>query len=282
MRRIAIANQKGGCGKTTSSVNIAAAFAQHGKRTLIMDLDPQGHSTLGLGHNPETLDKTVYHALTNAQIPLPRVIIGTSMEGLNLAPSNILLSGAELELVNVVGREFVLSEQFRLVDDEYDVCVMDCPPSLGLLTLNALVASTDVIVPVQVNYFAMEGLRQLLETADIIRMNFQPCFVKILGLLLTFVEDRTLLSRQIQQQMREYFGDLVFDTVIHRTVRLAEAPSAGESILTFAPKSKGAAEYTALVEEILTREEASNEETTGEEALVEVGSQDQGNTNTFD
>lgn len=278
MRRIAIANQKGGCGKTTSSVNIAAAFAQHGKRTLIMDLDPQGHSTLGLGHNPETLDKTIYHALTNVQIPLPRVIIGTSMEGLNLAPSNILLSGAELELVNVTGREFVLSEQFRLVDDEYDVCVMDCPPSLGLLTLNALVASTDVIVPVQVNYFAMEGLRQLLETADIIKMNFQPCYVKILGLLLTFVEDRTLLSRQIQQQMREYFGDLVFDTVIHRTVRLAEAPSAGESILTFAPKSRGAVEYLALVEEILTREEASNEETTSEEALVEVGSQDQDNT----
>lgn len=282
MRTIAIANQKGGCGKTTSSVNIAAAFAKHGKRTLIMDLDPQGHSTLGLGHNPETLDKTIYHALTNVQIPLPRVIIGTSMEGLNLAPSNILLSGAELELVNVTGREFVLSEQFRLVEDEYDVCVMDCPPSLGLLTLNALVASTDVIVPVQVNYFAMEGLRQLLETADIIRMNFQPCYVKILGLLLTFVEDRTLLSRQIQQQMREYFGDLVFDTVIHRTVRLAEAPSAGESILTFAPNSKGAAEYLALVEEILTREEASNKKNTGEEAgeeaLAEVGSQDQGNT----
>jgi chromosome partitioning protein len=286
MRTIAIANQKGGCGKTTSSVNIAAAFAQHGKRTLIMDLDPQGHSTLGLGHNPETLDKTIYHALTNVQIPLPRVIIGTSMEGLNLAPSNILLSGAELELANVVGREFVLSEQFRLVEDEYDVCVMDCPPSLGLLTLNALVASTDVIVPVQVNYFAMEGLRQLLETADIIRMNFQPCYVKILGLLLTFVEDRTLLSRQIQQQMREYFGDLVFDTVIHRTVRLAEAPSAGESILTFAPNSKGAVEYLALVEEILTREEAPNEKTTneeageetGEEALAEVGSQDEGNT----
>jgi chromosome partitioning protein len=286
MRTIAIANQKGGCGKTTSAVNIAAAFAKHGRRTLIMDLDPQGHSTLGLGHNPETLDKTIYHALTNVQIPLPRVIIGTSMEGLNLAPSNILLSGAELELANVTGREFVLSEQFRLVNDEYDVCVMDCPPSLGLLTLNALVASTDVIVPVQVNYFAMEGLRQLLETADIIKMNFQPCYVKILGLLLTFVEDRTLLSRQIQQQMREYFGDLVFDTVIHRTVRLAEAPSAGESILTFAPNSKGAAEYMALVEEIITREEGPKEETTveetgdetSEEALAEVGSRNQGNT----
>ena len=260
MRTIAIANQKGGCGKTTTSVNLAAAFAKSGRRTLIVDLDPQGHATLGLGHDPETLDKTIYHALTNVQIPLPRVTIGTNIEGLKLAPSNILLSGAELELANIAGREFVLSEQFRLVSEDYDICVIDCPPSLGLLTLNSLVASTDVIVPVQVNYFAMEGLRQLLETADIIRMNFQPCYVKILGLLLTFVEDRLLLSRQIQHQMREYFGDVVFNTVIHRTVRLAEAPSAGESVLTYAPSSKGAAEYMALVEEITRREAVSSEE----------------------
>ncbi|MGB2806451.1 MAG: AAA family ATPase [Sedimentisphaerales bacterium] len=278
MRTIAIANQKGGCGKTTTSVNLAAAFAQHGKRTLIVDLDPQGHSTLGFGHNPETLDKTVYHSLTNVQIPLPRVIIGTNIEGLDLAPSNILLSGAELEMADIIGREFVLSEQFRLVSEQYDICVMDCPPSLGLLTLNSLVASTDVIVPVQVNYYAMEGLRQLLETADIIRINFQPCYVKILGLLLTFVEDRTLLSREIQHQMREYFGDLVFDTVIHRTVRLAEAPSAGESILTFSPESRGAAEYIALAEEIIRREAVSSEQVTGKEALAEAISQDQGNT----
>lgn len=260
MRTIAIANQKGGCGKTTTAVNLAAAFAKAGRRTLIVDLDPQGHATLGLGHDPETIDKTIYHALTNVQIPLPRVIIDTTMEGLKLAPSNILLSGAELELANIVGREFVLSEQFRLVSEDYDVCVIDCPPSLGLLTLNSLVASTDVIVPVQVNYFAMEGLRQLLETADIIRMNFKPCYVKILGLLLTFVEDRLLLSRQIQHQMREYFGDVVFNTVIHRTVRLAEAPSAGESVLTYAPSCKGAAEYTALVEEITRREAVSSED----------------------
>ncbi len=278
MRTIAIANQKGGCGKTTTSVNLAAAFAEHGKRTLIVDLDPQGHSTLGFGHNPETLDKTVYHALTNVQIPLPRVIIGTNVEGLDLAPSNILLSGAELEMADIIGREFVLSEQFRLVSEQYDICVIDCPPSLGLLTLNSLVASTDVIVPVQVNYYAMEGLRQLLETADIIRINFQPCYVKILGLLLTFVEDRTLLSREIQHQMREYFGDLVFDTVIHRTVRLAEAPSAGESILTFSPGSRGAAEYTALAEEIIRREAVSSEQVMGKEALTEAISQDQGNT----
>jgi len=277
MRTIAIANQKGGCGKTTTAVNLAAAFAKHGKRTLIVDLDPQAHSTLGFGHNPETLDKTVYHALTNVQIPLPRVIVGTNIEGLNLAPTNILLSGAELEMADIIGREFVLSEQLRLVSEQYDICVIDCPPSLGLLTLNSLVASTDVIVPVQVNYYAMEGLRQLLETADIIRVNFKPCYVKILGLLLTFVEDRTLLSRQIQQQMREFFGDLVFDTVIHRTVRLAEAPSAGESILTFSPDSKGAAEYKALVEEIIRREAVPSEEITGEQALAEALSHDQGN-----
>ncbi len=278
MRTIAIANQKGGCGKTTTAVNLAAAFAQAGRRTLIVDLDPQGHATLGLGHDPETLDKTVYHALTNVQIPLPRVIIDTTMEGLKLAPSNILLSGAELELANIVGREFVLSEQFRLVSEDYDICVIDCPPSLGLLTLNSLVASTDVIVPVQVNYFAMEGLRQLLETADIIRMNFKPCYVKILGLLLTFVEDRLLLSRQIQHQMREYFGDVVFNTVIHRTVRLAEAPSAGESVLTYAPSCKGAAEYTALVEEIIRREAVSSEDIQeGKESFAAAIGHNQGN-----
>jgi len=270
MRTIAIANQKGGCGKTTTAVNLAAAFAKHGKRTLIVDLDPQAHTTLGYGYTAETLDKTIYHALTNVQIPLPRVIIGTNIEALDLAPSNILLSGAELELAGAKRREFVLSEQFRLVSKKYEVCVIDCPPSLGLLTLNALVASTDVIVPVQVNYYAMEGLRQLLETADIIRHNFKPCYVKILGLLLTFVEDRTILSRQIQQQMREYFKNLVFDTVIHRTVRLAEAPSAGESVLTYSPESRGAAEYVALVEEIFARAAVPTEVIRSDKVLEEV------------
>lgn len=270
MRTIVIANQKGGCGKTTTSVNLAAAFAKRGRRTLIVDMDPQGHSTLGYGYDPEKLDKTIYHALTNVQIPLPRVIIDTNIERLKLAPSNVLLSGAELELAKVDRREFVLSEQFRLVSERYDFCVIDCPPSLGLLTLNALVASTDVIVPIQVNYYAMEGLRQLLETADIIRVNFQPCYVKILGLLLTFVEDRTILSRQIQQQMREYFGNLVFDTVIHRTVRLAEAPSAGESVLTYSPESRGAAEYLALVDEICRREAVPADVFDSDRTLEEV------------
>jgi len=271
MRTIAIANQKGGCGKTTTAVNLAAAFAEKGKRTLIIDFDPQGHATLGLGHNPETLDKTIYHSLTNAQIPVFRVIISTSVDGLNLAPSNILLSGAEIELADVLGKELVLSEQLKIISNEYEMCVIDCPPSVGLLTLNALVASTEVVVPVQVNYYAMEGLKQLFETANIIRMHFYPCSVKILGLLLTFVEDRIIFSRQIQQQMREFFGDLVFDTVIHRTVRLAEAPSTGESILTYAPTSRGAVEYRALADEIIDGKPLAEEISNGRALVEEIG-----------
>jgi len=251
MRIIAIANQKGGCGKTTTAVNLAVALAHRDKRVLIVDLDPQGHATLGFGYDPDSLDKTIYNALTDGQIPMSEVVVSTKVAGLELAPSNILLSGAEVELTGVLGREFVLSEQLRLIKDKYDVCIIDCSPSLSLLTLNALIASTDVIVPVQVHYYAMEGLKQLFKTANIIREHFHPCYVRILGILLTFVEDKTVFSRQIQHEMREFFGSLVFDTVIHRSVRLAEAPSAGESILTYAPESRAAAEYKALADEII-------------------------------
>ena len=263
MRTIIIANQKGGCGKTTTAVNLAAAFAWKGRRTLIIDLDPQGHTTLGLGQNPEAVEKTIYHALTNERIPISKVITGTRINGLNLAPSNILLSGAEIELAEVPKKELVLSEQLKTISSEYEMCVIDCPPSVGLLTLNALVAGTDVVVPVQVNYYAIEGLKQLFETANIIRTHFYPCDVKILGLLLTFVEDRVIFSRQIQNQMREFFGDLVFDTVIHRNVRLAEAPSSGQSILTYDPASRGAAEYWALANEIINGKTLAREINSG-------------------
>ena len=278
MRIIAIANQKGGCGKTTTAVNLAVALAEKstatasafdetGKRTLIVDLDPQGHSTIGLGHEPDKLAVSIYDALSKSQIPISGVIVNTKFERLDIAPSNVLLSGAELELASVVGREFVLAERLKTVKDKYDICVIDCPPSLGLLTLNALVASTDVVVPVQVHYYAMEGLKQLFETVNIIAEHLRPCNVKILGLLLTFVDKTTLLSKQTQKQMREYFGDLVFDTVIHKCVRLAEAPSAGEPIFTYAPESRSAAEYRALAEEIINGK-ASAEQIIDAQALV--------------
>jgi len=267
MRIIAIANQKGGCGKTTTSVNLAAALAEKGKNTLIVDLDPQGHSTIGFGYDPDSLVMTIYNALMKAKPTISEIIVSTKIERLDLAPSNVLLSGAEIELATVVGREFVLTEKLKSVQDKYDICVIDCPPSLSLLTLNALVASTGVIVPVQVEYYAMEGLKQLFETANVIKKHLHACNVKILGILLTFVEKRRLLSCQAQKQMRELFGSLVFDTVIHRCVRLAEAPSAGQPVFTYAPESRSSAEYLALAEEIINSK-ASAEQVIEDRALV--------------
>jgi len=254
MRTIVITNQKGGCGKTTTAVNLAAALAQRGHRVLIVDLDPQAHATLGLGYEPDSLDRTIYHSLANKQILLSKVILNTKIEGLDLIPSNILLAKAQQELNSVSRKEFILADQLKIVSGNYDFCIIDCPPSLGLLTFNALVASTDVVVPVQVHYYALEGLKQLLETVKTARKRFYPCSVKILGILLTFVEGKATLSQQVEQQMRQFFGNLVFDTVIHSTISLAEAPSAGESIMTYAPESKGASDYKALAEEIANPE----------------------------
>ncbi len=250
MKIFAIANQKGGCGKTTTAVNLAGAFAMSGKRVLIVDLDPQAHSTLGYGHDPESLDKTLYDALINPMVNIPDVILDTNLQGLKLVPNNLLLSGVELQLASIYGREYVLSQQLNLVSEDFDICVIDCSPSLNLLTLNALVASTDVIIPVQTHYYALEGLKQLLGTIDIVRERFNKD-IEIKGILLTFVDSRTILSKQITNQMRTFFKDTVFQTVIHRGVRLAEAPGAGESVLTYAPESKAALEYNALAKEIL-------------------------------
>jgi chromosome partitioning protein len=249
MRTVAIANQKGGCGKTTTTVNLATAFALSGKRVLLIDLDPQAHATIGLGCDPENLEKTVYNIFRETDVPTSSAVANSIVPGLTLLPSNILLSGVEFELASMEGREHVLSRRLEEVNGSYDMCFIDCSPSLSLLTLNALVASDEVIIPVQTHYYALEGLRQLLETIDIVKKRFNHD-LEILGILLTFVESRTKLSKQVQRQMREFFGDLVFDTVIHKDVRLAEAPSAHEPVFTYSPESKGAVEHKFLAEEI--------------------------------
>ena len=249
MRTIAVANQKGGCGKTTTSVNLSAALAQSGKCVLLIDLDPQGHATLGVGLEPEGFKKTIYDAIVDPYMPLESVVVDTQFDGLYLAPSNVLLSGAEPEITPRYARERLLRQEIEKLNGRYDFCIIDCSPSLSLLTLNALVASSDVIIPVQTHYYALEGLRQLLETISVVRERFNSS-LRILGVLLTFFESRTLLSRQVRRETEEYFGKLVLNTVIHKCVRLAEAPSAGEPVLTYDSQCKGAQEYMALAEEI--------------------------------
>ena len=250
MKTIAMVNQKGGCGKTTSAVNAAAAFAEFGRPVLLVDLDPQAHATIGLGYDPDEFERTVYDVLVR-RLSMAEVTGPTRIDNLDLAPCNVLLASAELELASEAGKELLLGRGLRGVRDTYDLCVIDCPPSLGVLTLNALVCSSDVIVPIQVHYYALEGLKRLLQTVEIIRDRFHPYSMETINLLLTFVDERTRFSRQVQQQLREIFGDLVFETVIHRSVRLAEAPSAGEPVLRYAPRSRGAADYRALAAEIL-------------------------------
>jgi chromosome partitioning protein len=253
MQIIAVANQKGGCGKTTTAINLAAALAGLGHKVLLVDLDPQSHATLGLGYNPNDFEKTVYHTLVDDSLSVAAVAVGTSVNRLHLLPSNVLLGGAELELRGAPGKEFILSEQLRAASGHYDICLIDCAPSLGLLMLEALIASTHVVVPFQAHFYSLDGLKRLLETIRIVRTRFYPCIVQPLGLLLTFVESRTLLCKRIETGMRKLFGPLVFDTVIHKNVALAEAPSTGQSVLDFAPDSRGAMEYRALAQEIVTR-----------------------------
>lgn len=231
---------------------------------------------MAFGFGPENLDRTIYHTLTKAELPISRTqiqiskaVLNTSIEGLHLVASNILLSGIEFELAKMYRREYVLEEQLNSVSDSYDMCIIDCSPSLSLLTLNALVAADNIVVPVQTQYYALEGLKQLLETIDIVRDRFNP-YLESLGVLLTFVERRTALSREIQRQMREFFGDTVFDTVIHRSTKLAEAPSAGEPVLTYDPKSKGAIEYMTLAREIIEKRMPDGSRTSQESINTDI------------
>jgi chromosome partitioning protein len=266
MKTIAIANQKGGCGKTTTAVNLAACCAELGYRVLVVDLDPQGHATIALGSNPDDLILSIYEAITRDHVPITSIIRPSGVANLDVAPSNVLLSGAEMELSIRQCREFFLKQLLKKVEDDYDFCIIDCSPSLSILTLNALVASNEVIVPVQTHYYAVEGLKQLLDSIETVQERYRSNITSVM-VLLTFADTRTLLSRDIEQQIRGHFGTQIFQTVIHRCVRLAEAPSANQTIINYAPDCKGATEYKALAKEVCYHE---NEIRTTETDLVNI------------
>lgn len=249
-KTICIVNQKGGVGKTTSSVNISAALAKMGKRVLIVDLDPQGNASSGLGlKRHEFQDSNVYHLLIN-EAEIRDVIYKTAFENLEVIPANADLVGAEIELVNEHQREYRLKEAFSKIDNDYDFIFIDCPPSLGLLTLNALTSAQSFLVPLQCEYYALEGLSQLLNTAGLVKKSLNPQ-LRIEGILLTMFDSRNNLSHQVVGEIRSHFSDKVFNSIIPRNVRLSEAPSHGMPIFDYDAKSVGSRKYMELAEEIL-------------------------------
>jgi chromosome partitioning protein len=251
-RVIAMVNQKGGVGKTTSTVSLGAALAGLGRKVLLVDFDPQGALSVSLGINPNELDLTIYNLLTQNDCHVGDVIISTDVEDLDLLPSNIDLSAAEVQLVSEVGREHALGRALAPVLPEYDVVLIDCQPSLGLLTLNALTASSGVIIPMETEYFALRGVALLKDTIDKVTSRLNPD-LEVIGVLPTMYDPRTLHSREVLSTVQQAFGDLVFKTVISRTVKFPDAAVAGEPITQFAPNSAGADSYIQLAKEVLAR-----------------------------
>lgn len=250
---IAFSNQKGGVGKTTTCVNMSAYLASLGKKVLIVDMDPQGNATTGLGLTKSALKHSVYGVLVDEE-PAGKVRIPTEIENLDILPSNIDLAGAEVELVYMKNREKILREALAAVRDDYDYVTIDCPPSLGLLTINALAAADSAIIPIQSEYYALEGLSQLMNTIKLVVKHLNPALT-VEGVALTMYDRRSLISRQISAEIRKFFGRKVFDTEIPRNVRVAEAPSHGVPIMLHDPNCAGAKAYLALTEEFLTRGE---------------------------
>ncbi len=248
----ALANQKGGVGKTTTAINLAAYLAVRSKRTLIVDMDPQANATSSLGLDKQTITQSVYDALVR-EMPLDGIVRPAGLANLDVAPSSLALAGAEIELVPTIGREYRLKEALAGFLNRYDYILLDGPPSLGLLTVNALTAAHGVLIPVQCEYLPLEGLGQLIRTVDLVRQRLNPG-LNIYGLVMTMLDSRTNLGQQVVEEVRAHFPQQVFRTIIPRSVRLSEAPSHGQTILQYAPASSGGLAYQALAEEVLARD----------------------------